>query len=139
MLLSLQVSCAKCWIDCGLEVDTVVGHSFGQLAALCVADAVSLKDAFLFVSGRARLIRDSWGLERGAMLSVECDKGELEAVVRLVNSTSGLHVDVACYNGPRSFVLAGDGPSVERVEKECRSFQENQASKQPWIPFLSRR
>lgn len=123
MLLSLQVSCAKCWIDCGLEVDTVIGHSFGQLAALCVADSISLKDAFLFVSGRARLIRDSWGLERGAMLSVECDKGELEAVVRLVNSTSGLHIDVACYNGPRSFVLAGDGPSVERAEKECRSFK----------------
>ena len=123
MLLSLQVSCAKCWIDCGLEVDTVIGHSFGQLAALCVADSISLNDAFLFVSGRARLIRDSWGLERGAMLSVECEKGELEAVVRLVNSMSGLHIDVACYNGPRSFVLAGDGPSIERAEKECRSFK----------------
>ena len=123
MLLSLQVSSAKCWIDCGLKVDTVVGHSFGQLAALCIADSLSLTDAFLFVSGRARLIRDSWGLERGAMLSVECDQGELEAVVRRVNSTSGLHVDVACYNGPRSFVLAGDEPSVERAEEECRSFK----------------
>ena len=123
MLLSLQIASAKCWIDCGLKVDTVVGHSFGQLAALCVADSISLTDAFLFVSGRARLIRDSWGPERGIMLSLECDKGELEAVVRLVNSTKDLHVDVACYNGPRSFVLAGTEPSVERTEKECRSFK----------------
>ena len=123
MLLSLQISSAKCWIDCGLKVDTVVGHSFGQLAALCIADSLSLTDTFLFVSGRARLIRDNWGLERGAMLSVECDKGELEAVVRRVNSTSGLHVDVACYNGPRSFVLAGGESSVDRAEEECRSFK----------------
>lgn len=123
MLLSLQVSSAKCWIDCGLEVDTVIGHSFGQLSALCVAGSLSLTDAFFFISGRARLIRDSWGLERGVMLSVECEKRELEAVVNLINSTSGLHVDVACYNGPRSFVLAGDELSIERAEKDCRSFK----------------
>lgn len=104
-------------------MDTVVGHSFGQLAALCVADAISLKDAFSFVSGRACLFRDSWGLDRGAMVSVECEKAELEAIVRQVNATSGLQINVACYNGPRSFVLAGDGPSVERVEEECRSFK----------------
>lgn len=101
----------------------MVGHSFGQFAALCVADSISLKDAFLFASSRARLIRDCWGPDRGTMLSVECDKDELEAVVRQVNSTSGVHVDFACYNGPRSFVLAGDGPSIEMVEKECSSFK----------------
>lgn len=123
MLLSLQLTCAKCWIDCGLEVDTVVGHSFGQLTALCIAGCISLKDVFFFVSSRARLVRDSWGLERGTMLSVECDKEELEAVVCLVNLTNGLHLDVACYNGPRSFVLAGDEPSIEKAEMECRSFK----------------
>ena len=123
MLLSLQIACAKCWIDCGLKVDTMVGHSFGQLTALCIADCFSLKDAFYFISSRARLIQDSWGPECGTMLSVECDKGELEAVVRLVNSTSDLRLDVACYNGPRNFVLAGDEPSIEKAEKECRSFK----------------
>lgn len=123
MLLSLQVSCAKCWIECGLEVDTLIGHSFGQLTALCVADSISLEDAFRLVSGRARLIRDSWGSERGVMLSVECDREEIEAVVSLVNSASRSRVEVACYNGPHSFVLAGDASSMERVEEECRSFK----------------
>ena len=104
-------------------MDIVIGHSFGQLAALCVAESISITDAFLFVSGRARLIRDSWGPKRGAMLSVEGEREEVEAVVRLVNSASDLHVDVACYNGPSSFVLAGDEPSLERVEKECRALK----------------
>ncbi|RYO80319.1 hypothetical protein DL764_009910 [Monosporascus ibericus] len=123
MLLALQVSSAKCWIDCGLEVDTLIGHSFGQLAALCVAGSVSLEDAFTLVSGRARLIRDSWGLDGGAMLSVECDRQEVEAVVRQVNSVNGLHVDIACYNGPRSFVLAGDAQSIEKAQEQCQFFK----------------
>ncbi|RMD44083.1 hypothetical protein DV735_g971, partial [Chaetothyriales sp. CBS 134920] len=123
MLLSLQVSCAKCWIDGGLEVDTLIGHSFGQLSALCVAGSISLGDAFRLVSGRARLIRDSWGPESGAMLSVECDYNQIQEVVNLVNSTSDLRVDVACYNGPRSFVLAGDALSIQKAEAECQSFK----------------
>ena len=123
MLLSLQVSSAKCWINCGLEVDTLIGHSFGQLSALCVADSISLEDALRLVSGRARLMQDGWGPDRGVMLSVECDREEIEGVVNLVNSTRGFRVDVACYNGPRSFVLAGDTSSMRKVEDECRSFK----------------
>jgi malonyl CoA-acyl carrier protein transacylase/SAM-dependent methyltransferase/acyl carrier protein len=123
MLLSLQVSFARCWLDCGLQIDTLIGHSFGQLSALCVADSISLKDAIRLVSGRARLIRDNWGPERGVMISVECDRKEIEAVVTVVNSTSGFRADVACYNGCRSFVLAGDTSSMARVEEECRPFK----------------
>lgn len=123
MLFSLQVSCAKSWIDSGLEVNTVIGHSFGQFAALCVADSISLKDAFRLVSGRARLIQDSWGPERGLMSSVECEREEIEAVTNLVNSTGDFRLDIACYNGPRSFVLAGNASSIEAVEKECRAFK----------------
>ncbi|RMZ84871.1 hypothetical protein DV738_g250, partial [Chaetothyriales sp. CBS 135597] len=122
ILLSLQVSSAKCWIDSGLEVDTLIGHSFGQLSALCVADSISLRDAFRLVSGRARLIQDRWGSEYGAMLSVECDYTQIQEVLNLANST-GIRVEVACYNGPRSFVLAGDALSIQKAEEECRSFK----------------
>jgi acyl transferase domain-containing protein len=102
-------------------VDTLVGHSFGQLAALCVAGSLSLEHCFQLVSGRARLIRDKWGLEGGAMLSVECDKPGVEALVDAVSKKgTGLRVDVACYNGPRSFVLAGDTPSITRAKEECQ-------------------
>ncbi|KAI7775244.1 polyketide synthase [Diaporthe eres] len=34
---ALQYACARVWIDCGLEVKCVIGHSFGQLVALTVA------------------------------------------------------------------------------------------------------
>ncbi|KAL8838460.1 MAG: hypothetical protein Q9170_002135 [Blastenia crenularia] len=99
MLLSLQVSSGRCWLDSGLGVDTLIGHSFGQLAALCVADSISLEDTFRLISGRARLIRDTWGTERGLMLSVECDSEEIDVVLDIVNG----------------FVLAGDTTSMARV------------------------
>lgn len=123
MLLSLQISCAKCWIESGLEVDTMIGHSFGQLTALCIAGSISLEDTFRLVSSRARIIRDSWGAERGAMLSVECDKEDIEAVVQRLNAMGDLRVDIACYNGPRSFVLAGNTQSIEKAAQKCQAFK----------------
>ncbi|KAH7313944.1 hypothetical protein B0I35DRAFT_480583 [Stachybotrys elegans] len=123
MLLASQVASAMTWIHGGLQVDTLIGHSFGQLAALCVAGSITLEDSFKLISGRARLVRDTWGPEGGAMLSVECSRAEIESIVTKVEANEGLRVDIACYNGPRSFVLAGDRPSIERAASECAAFK----------------
>ncbi|KAL9086711.1 MAG: hypothetical protein Q9165_007030, partial [Trypethelium subeluteriae] len=93
------------------------------LAALCIADSISVKDAFRLISGRASLVKDSWGPDCGVMLSVECNHEELEATLDAVNSRHDLCVNVACYNGPRSFVLAGDEPSIRNAEQECQRFK----------------
>ena len=129
MVFSLQFSSAKCWLDCGLQVNTLIGHSLGQLTALCIADSISFKDALRLISGRARLMRDSWGQERGIMLSVECTREDIEAVVELVNARSNCQIDFACYNGPRSFVLAVDKSSIENLEEACRSLGPSTAFK----------
>ncbi|OHW94719.1 polyketide synthase protein [Colletotrichum incanum] len=123
MLLSLQLSCAMSWIDSGLEIDTLVGHSFGQLTALCIAGSIGLEDTFRLVAGRARLIRDTQIPDRGVMMAVECDRVELDEMVTRVNSKRGFQVDVACYNGPRSFVVAGDAASISEAAEGCRSFK----------------
>ncbi|KAI3390979.1 hypothetical protein diail_8293 [Diaporthe ilicicola] len=127
-LLSLQVSCARSWIDSGLEVDTLLGHSFGQLTALCVAGSISLEDTFRLVAGRARLVRDAWGPDHGAMLAVECTRADLDHVVSQVNSGDGRRVEVACYNGPQQFVLAGDTPSIAKAAELCRAFKVHELS-----------
>lgn len=101
----------------------MIGHSFGQISALCVANSISTKDAFRLVAGRAKLIREQWGSDCGAMLSIECDRSELESLVDRFNADSDSRVDVACYNGPRSFVLAGSTAAIDSVERECRSFK----------------
>ena len=102
-------------------MDTVLGHSFGQFTALCIAESISLKDALRLVSERARLMHGIDPAKRGAMLSVEGDKEYVEIMVKDLNANSSLRLDFACYNGPRSFVLAGDLSSIERLEEACRS------------------
>ncbi|KAL8636935.1 MAG: hypothetical protein Q9228_005733 [Teloschistes exilis] len=116
-LFCVQYACAKSWLDSGLEVDTLMGHSFGQLTALCVAGAMSLEDGLRLASTRARLIRDEWGPETGAMLAIEGKQQEVEDLLRKAKERlpSG-SCDIACYNGPQNFVLAGDRASIENME-----------------------
>ncbi|KAH8886520.1 ketoacyl-synt-domain-containing protein [Thozetella sp. PMI_491] len=112
---------AMSWIASGLEVDTLIGHSFGQLTAITVADALSLRDGLRLISGRAQLMRDSWSRDRGVMLSMEGERKDVDTLVSTINATDDFRVDVACYNGPRSFVVAGDTSSIDKVEKTCQS------------------
>ncbi|EXL96181.1 hypothetical protein NOF04DRAFT_10076 [Fusarium oxysporum II5] len=72
-------SVAASWIRSGLEIKTVAGHSLGQLAALCVSGVLSLRDALKMIYGRASLIQNKWGSERGRMLSVEAYIPTVEA------------------------------------------------------------
>ncbi len=83
MLFSLQYSCAQTWMDAGLQVDAVVGHSFGQLTALSVSGMLSLEDGLKLVAGRASLMKKHWGPERGSMISLEAD---INTVLNLISS-----------------------------------------------------
>lgn len=110
---ALQYACARAWIECGLQVQCVIGHSFGQLVAMTVAGVLSLADGLRFVHGRAVLMRDNWGPERGAMVALDADIG---MATRLLSSVKGAEpssrLELACYNGPNSHVLAGSRSEV---------------------------
>lgn len=118
MLFALQYSCSKSWMDSGLQVDAVVGHSFGQLTALCVSGAISLKDGLILVSGRASLMQKHWGSERGSMISLEAD---ISTVLDLISSLSqpgtGDPIEIACYNGSTSHVLVGTESSISKLQE----------------------
>lgn len=123
MLFSLQYSSAKSWIESGLKVDAMIGHSFGQIVALCVAGSISLEAALRFISKRALLIRERWSLDPGTMVAVECSRQEVEDVRFRVEEDHHLRVDIACYNGPRSFVLSGNASSIKKAKEECAGFR----------------
>lgn len=116
MLFSLQYACAKSWIDCGLQVKAVIGHSVGQLTALCVSGSMSLLHAMQLVLGRATLIRDFWGPERGIMLSVESEYETVRKALSLVNQSDEHRVEIACFNGPSTHILVGSKASIEALE-----------------------
>ena len=115
LLFAVQYSCAMSWIDCGIEVAAVVGHSFGELTALCISGVLSLEDTLKMVVGRACLIDARWGDEKGSMIAVEAD---LEDVKKLLSESCKLcpeepALTIACYNGPRSFTVAGTTKAVD--------------------------
>ncbi|THC94912.1 hypothetical protein EYZ11_005595 [Aspergillus tanneri] len=117
MLFASQYACARSWIDSGIEPVAVVGHSFGELTGLCVSQTLSLVDAVKLIAGRATLIRDAWGPEKGSMLAVEADRADVEKL--LVESSAACRdvkpATIACYNGPRSFTLAGSVAAIDTV------------------------
>ncbi|KAI1815969.1 hypothetical protein GGS20DRAFT_595983 [Poronia punctata] len=111
---SLQYACARSWIECGLKVDRLVGHSFGQLVALTVSGVLSLHDGLRLVYGRAMLMKTAWASENGSMLAVSSDLSTtlgLMSSVKRINPASRL--EIACYNGPNSHVLVGSAAEVD--------------------------
>jgi acyl transferase domain-containing protein len=118
-LFASQYACAKTWMDCGLEVASVVGHSFGKLTAMCVSGTLSLEDAVEMIQGRARLIRDSWGVEKGAMIAAQEELGDIMKLLARANSDirEEASTTIACFNGPQSFTLAGPAASIDEVER----------------------
>ncbi|GAB1211354.1 hypothetical protein ATERTT37_000467 [Aspergillus terreus] len=123
-LFALQYACARSWIQSGLSVAAVVGHSFGELTSLCVCGALSLADALTLVARRAAIIRDSWGSDSGAMMAVEADRVEVEQLLNEHNTScpiGGFPASIACYNGPRSFTLAGSTSSIDKIQDVIRT------------------
>ncbi|KAL4931766.1 uncharacterized protein BDV17DRAFT_288352 [Aspergillus undulatus] len=113
-LFCIQYACAMAWLDAGLVVARVIGHSFGQLTAMCISGVVSLEDALRLVAGRAEIIRDCWGNEKGCMLAVEIDREGAEALTLSDNEN---FIEVACYNGPYTHVLVGNESASSHLEK----------------------
>ncbi|RYP63076.1 hypothetical protein DL770_009464 [Monosporascus sp. CRB-9-2] len=119
-LFAIQYACAKSWLDCGLHIDRIIGHSFGQLTGLCIAGSLSLSATIRLIAARARLVEEHCA-ENGLMLAIEgSDVGDL---MRLASQQyEHLAADIACFNGPRSFVIAGDYASIQAIEKASEAF-----------------
>ncbi|KAL4998379.1 hypothetical protein BDV10DRAFT_167421 [Aspergillus recurvatus] len=125
MLFAMQYSCARCWLDCGVStrIAAVVGHSFGELTALSISGVLNVQDTIKLVAGRARLIRDQWGSDRGAMMAVEGDESTIQELLEEASqqTTSNHPASIACYNGPRSFTLGGSTAAIQEVKETLLS------------------
>jgi acyl transferase domain-containing protein/acyl carrier protein/SAM-dependent methyltransferase len=119
MLFAMQYSCAQAWIDSGVRPTVLVGHSFGELTALCVAQVLSLEDTVKMIARRAAIVREVWGVDKGAMMAVDGDIADVEKLLLDANSQhTSAPASIACYNGPRSFTLAGSSEGIGAVENQ---------------------
>ncbi|MFD4668871.1 beta-ketoacyl synthase N-terminal-like domain-containing protein [Lentzea sp. NPDC058450] len=107
-LWAVMVSLAELWRAHGVEPAAVVGHSQGEIAAACVAGALSLEDGARISALRSKLIlRRMSGT--GGMMSVM----ESVDVVRPLLGP----VDIAAVNGPRTLTVSGSADDLDALER----------------------
>ncbi|QES43775.1 polyketide synthase [Streptomyces venezuelae] len=112
VLFAVMVSLAELWRSLGVRPAAVVGHSQGEIAAACVAGALSLGDAARVVALRSRAIVRLAG--KGGMVSVLAP--EAQVVGRL---TAGLQVAVV--NGPEQVVVSGSPDELDAFMAVCEA------------------
>ncbi|WP_055567665.1 type I polyketide synthase [Streptomyces atriruber] len=115
VLWAVMVSLAEVWRARGVEPAAVVGHSQGEIAAACVAGALSLEDGARLVALRSAVIAEELA-GRGGMLSVAA------SAVRVRELLAGRDgVWVATVNGPAATVVAGGLAELERVAADAEA------------------
>jgi acyl transferase domain-containing protein/NADPH:quinone reductase-like Zn-dependent oxidoreductase/short-subunit dehydrogenase/acyl carrier protein len=103
-LFAVMVALAELWRAAGIRPSAVVGHSQGEIAAACVAGALSLPDAARVVAVRSRLLTRLAG--GGAMASVALPADSVR------EQLAGTGVGVAAINGPAATVISGDPAAI---------------------------
>ncbi|MEU0692409.1 type I polyketide synthase [Streptomyces niveus] len=109
-LWAVLVSLAKLWRAHGVEPAAVIGHSQGEIAAACVAGALSLEDGAKVVALRSRAIADELA-GHGAMMSVGLPVEEVRPKLAAYDG----RLSVAAVNGASSVVLSGDADAVDEL------------------------
>ncbi len=102
VMFAVMVSLASVWRSLGVIPDAVVGHSMGEIAAACVAGALSVEDAARIVALRGRALTELAGL--GGMSAVSAPLGWVQDAVERWPG----RLCVGAVNGPTSVVVSGD-------------------------------
>ncbi|WP_333771959.1 SDR family NAD(P)-dependent oxidoreductase, partial [Streptomyces sp. IBSBF 3136] len=113
-LFAVMVSLAAVWRARGVRPDAVIGHSQGEVAAACVAGALSLNDAAAVVALRSQALTGLSG--SGTMAVVALPHTEVAGLL-------GDDVSVAAVNSGRATVVAG---AVEPLEELLTALEARQ-------------
>ncbi|MGK4580163.1 SDR family NAD(P)-dependent oxidoreductase [Kitasatospora sp. HPMI-4] len=114
-LWAVMVSLAELWRSHGIRPAAVIGHSQGEIAAACVAGALSLADGAKVVALRSLAIADDLSA-RGGMMSVALPA---EQVREHLAEYDG-RLSVAAVNGAASVVVSGDADALDRLQARLK-------------------
>ncbi|MFJ8579617.1 type I polyketide synthase [Micromonospora sp. NPDC093277] len=111
-LFAVQYATAQLWRSWGVEPVAVLGHSFGEYVAACVAGMMSLEDGLRLVVDRGRLM---WELaENGAMVAVFAPEAEVAEVL----APYADRVSIAAVNGPGTTSISGEREALAEIRAE---------------------
>ncbi|WNV84059.1 type I polyketide synthase [Umezawaea sp. Da 62-37] len=113
-LFAVMVSLAALWQSHGVQPDAVIGHSQGEIAAACVAGALSLEDAARVVALRGKALVALAG--KSGMASVPLPVAEVRERI-----TGVAGVTIATINGPRAVTLSGEPDVLDSLVAELEA------------------
>jgi natural product biosynthesis luciferase-like monooxygenase protein len=92
-LFAVEYALARLWQGWGVRPAALLGHSFGEYAAACVAGVLSLADAAALAVTRGRLVAT---LPEGAMLTVALGEEQLAGWLSPELSLAAVNGDARC-------------------------------------------
>jgi enediyne polyketide synthase len=101
----------------GIAADIAVGHSLGELAALCWAGAVDESTLITLATLRGRIMEDA--TTQGAMASISAPPVVVAALLR--ESVAPGKAVIAGHNAPRQTTIAGIPSAVDTVVARARA------------------
>jgi acyl transferase domain-containing protein len=110
-LFAVEYAQARTLGELGVRPELLLGHSLGEYAAACVAQAISLEDAARLVAARSTLMHELPA--DGGMLAVRAGESELADLL-----AAEPRVRVGAINGPGATVLTGDLAALSRIAEE---------------------
>ncbi|HEX5750369.1 MAG TPA: amino acid adenylation domain-containing protein, partial [Archangium sp.] len=109
-LFTVEYSLARTWMGWGVTPHALLGHSYGEYVAACLAGVFSLADALRLAVTRGRLMQ---GMAPGAMLAVGLSESEVRPLL------SG-RLSLAALNAPGRCVVSGPISEVEHLAEELK-------------------
>ncbi|WP_205587798.1 type I polyketide synthase [Streptomyces sp. 11-1-2] len=114
-LWAVMVSLAQVWRSLGIEPSAVIGHSQGEIAAACVAGALTLEDGARLIALRSRLIAEELA-GHGGMVSLTTPADQAHELL-----TGHDDVWIATVNGPTATVIAGTPTALTDVMAQAEA------------------
>jgi acyl transferase domain-containing protein/SAM-dependent methyltransferase len=114
-VFSLQYALAALWRAWGIVPTRVMGHSFGEYAAACVAGAMGLEDGLALVAARGRLT-DALP-EGGEMATIFADEARVNAAVAPYADS----LAIAAVNAPDRVVISGASARVRALVRDLNA------------------
>ncbi len=109
VIFAFEYSLAKLLMHWGIKPDAMIGYSFGEYAAACLAGVFSLEDALTLVALRGGLMQR---MPRGIMLSVPLPE---EQLIPWLDEG----ISLAVVNGP-SCIVSGSEEAIAAFEQKMK-------------------
>ncbi|QIV96524.1 acyl carrier protein [Allofrancisella inopinata] len=117
-LFIFQVSVARYFLDNGLKINCVLGHSIGELAAAYISDNISLVEAYKLVVARSQAQATTQG--KGSMFAINISAEKFKEIAKKLPFQS---LDIAAINSPESLTIAGRYEVLQVLADFCEKEQ----------------